>query len=48
MTVRHVTVTAYGYFDVPVRFRGTGLVRLRWSYPDGTTIFSRSATVTIR
>lgn len=48
VTVRHVTVTAYGYLDVPVRFRGTGLVRLRWSYPDGTTIFSRSATVTIR
>ncbi|MGI8573089.1 MAG: hypothetical protein ACR2L9_10770 [Solirubrobacteraceae bacterium] len=48
-TVRRVTLTdPYGYFDVPVRFRGTGLVRLRWSYPDGTTIFSRSATVTIR
>jgi hypothetical protein len=48
-TVRRVVLRdPYGYFDVLVRFRATGEVRLRWSYPNDTTIFSRSAGVTIR
>jgi hypothetical protein len=39
---------AYGYFDIQQRFPASGAVRLRWSYPDGVTIFSRTAEVTIR
>jgi hypothetical protein len=38
----------YGYFDVRQRFPASGAVRLRWSYPDGITIFSRIAEITIR
>jgi hypothetical protein len=41
-TVKTVTVTdPYGYFDVQTSFAGSGFVRLRWSYPDGATIYSR-------
>jgi hypothetical protein len=48
-TLRKVTLTdAYGYFDLYQRFSGSGAVRLRWSYPDGATIFSRTARITIR
>jgi hypothetical protein len=48
-TVGTVRLTdPYGYFDVHQRFPASGAVRLRWSYPDGVTIFSRTAQVTIR
>jgi hypothetical protein len=48
-TVGTVRLTdPYGYFDVQQRFPAGGAVRLRWSYPDGVTIFSRTAQVTIR
>ena len=38
----------FGYFDVRQAFRSSGLVRLAWTYPDGTRIFSRTVSVTIR
>ncbi len=48
-TVRRVELTdPYGYFDVAQRFPGSGSVRLRWSYPNGATIFSRTAQISIR
>jgi hypothetical protein len=48
-TLRSVQLTdAYGYFDVRQRFPASGAIRLRWSYPHGPTIFSRTAEVTIR
>jgi hypothetical protein len=48
-TVRSVQLTdAYGYFDVRQRFPSSGAVRLRWAYPDGVKIFSRTAEITIR
>jgi hypothetical protein len=48
-TLRRVTVTdPYGYFDVRQAFTGSGTVRLRWSYPHGPAIFSRSVDVKIR
>jgi hypothetical protein len=38
----------YGYFDVPVKFRSSGLVRLAWSYPRGPSVHSRTVSITIR
>jgi hypothetical protein len=35
-----------GYFDVARRFPGSGTIRLRWVYPDGTEIFSRAVGIT--
>jgi hypothetical protein len=37
-----------GYVDAKVRFPASGSVRLAWSYPSGTKISSRTATVTVR
>jgi hypothetical protein len=47
-----------GYFDVRVKFPGSGTVRLAWTYPKldiatpvtslGTTVFSRSVQITLR
>lgn len=46
-TIQIVTITnVRGYFDVRVAFPATGSVRLAWTYPSGSTIFSRTATVT--
>jgi hypothetical protein len=48
-TVGTVTVTdPRGYFEVRQSFPRSGSVRLRWSYPDGTTIFSRLVAITVR
>ena len=48
-TVRTVRiVSAHGFFEVTQKFPGSGSVRLRWSYPNGGQIFSRTADVTLR
>ncbi len=48
-TIRMVAITnPHGYFEVPQVLPGSGLLRLAWSYPDGTTIHSRTVAVTIR
>jgi len=51
-TVKRVTLTdPYGYFDTPVTFASSGLVRITWSYPrsqGGGQIQSRTVQVTIR
>ena len=42
------------YFDVRLRFPGTGTVRLAYVYPpgslgvDGTPVYSRAVSVTVR
>jgi hypothetical protein len=47
-TVQRVKLTGpNGYFEVHQTFPSSGNVRLRWSYPDGETIFSRTAPVTL-
>ena len=47
-TVARVPVrTRFGYFDVIERVPGSGSVRLRWSYPHGPVIFSRTVAVTV-
>jgi hypothetical protein len=47
-TVQHVTVTRpHGYFEVRQTFPTSGQVRLTWSYPNGETIYSRTASITI-
>ncbi|MBV9413582.1 MAG: hypothetical protein JO363_01260 [Solirubrobacterales bacterium] len=47
-TVGSVEVTnPEGYFDVQQRFRGSGTVRLAWTYPNGPTIYSRAVTVDV-
>ena len=46
-TVKTVPITdPYGYFDVRVTFSGSGSVRLRWEYPGGPEVFSRTVAVT--
>lgn len=48
-TVKRVTlVDPYGYFDVPVTFPSSGLVRVEWTYPHGPRIHSRTVAITIR
>ena len=48
-TVAKVTLTnPNGYFEVRQTFPSSGQVRLRWTYPDGPTVFSRTASVTLR
>ena len=48
-TVKRVTLTdPYGYFDVPVTFPSSGLVRVQWSYPHGPRIHSRTVPITIQ
>ncbi len=48
-TIEQVTLTnRHGYFDVPVRFPGSGDVRLAWSPPHQPAIFSRTVAVTLR
>ena len=38
----------HGYFDLRVAFPSSGSVRLAWSYPTGSTVFSRIVKVTVR
>jgi hypothetical protein len=46
--VRTVTLTdPYGYFDVVVRFPGSGNVRTAWAYPHGEHIHSRSIAIQV-
>ncbi len=41
-TIRTVALSnPYGFFDVQQEFPGSGVVRLAWSYPNGTAIHSR-------
>jgi hypothetical protein len=48
-TIRVVPLTdPYGYFDVTEAIPGTGTLRLRWSYPHGPAILSRTVGVTVR
>jgi hypothetical protein len=43
-----VTITnPHGYFDTRVRFSSSGTVRLAWSYPHGSTVYSRSVAITV-
>ena len=45
-TIRSVKITnPNGYFDVHVTFPGRGSVRLAWTYPHGTRIYSRTVKV---
>jgi hypothetical protein len=47
-TVQRVQLTnPHGYFEVHHTFSATGQVRLRWAYPSGPTIVSRTAAVTL-
>jgi hypothetical protein len=48
-SVKRVTITnPNGYFEVRQTFPGSGSVRLRWSYPGGQQIFSRTVAITLR
>ena len=48
-TVKRVTIiNPHGYFETQATFPGTGSVRLRWTYPDGQTIESRTSEITLR
>ncbi len=48
-TVKSVALTdRYGYFDTPVSFPSSGLVRISWSYPHGPQIHSRTVQISIR
>jgi hypothetical protein len=50
VTQRTVTLSANGncYFDVRTAFHGSGTVRLKWTYPFGTTVYSRPVAITVR
>lgn len=46
-TVHAVALTSpYGYFDVALRFPGSGTVRLAWAYQSGQKIYSRLVDIT--
>jgi hypothetical protein len=47
-TLRSVSLDdPHGYFDVLVAFPSSGGVRLAWSYPNGQTIYSRTAPISV-
>lgn len=47
-TVKRVALpNPNGYFEVRQTFPSSGDVRLRWTYPDGTVVYSRTAPVTL-
>lgn len=47
-TVRDLRLTTpHGYFDTAVSFPGSGRVRLAWTPPHGTEMFSRVVTVSV-
>jgi hypothetical protein len=37
----------HGYFEVRQVFPSSGSVRLRWTYPNGQTVFSRTVDITL-
>jgi hypothetical protein len=37
-----------GYFEIRPVFPSGGSVRLRWTYPDGTTVYSRTVNITLQ
>jgi hypothetical protein len=48
-TVKALTLLdPYGYFDVRMKFRTSGVVRLAWSDRHGPTIYSRTVSIAIR
>ena len=48
-TLRTVPLTdPHGYFDVRMPFTSSGSVRLAWSYPSGTLVYSRVQRVTVK
>jgi hypothetical protein len=48
-TVKTVSLSGpHGYFEVRQVFPASGSVRLRWTYPNGQTVFSRIADITLR
>ncbi|HET9102387.1 MAG TPA: hypothetical protein VFN55_03460 [Solirubrobacteraceae bacterium] len=48
-TLRTVTIASpHGFFETTETFPGSGSVRLRWSYPNGGVITSRTVVVTLR
>jgi hypothetical protein len=47
-TVKTVSLSGpHGYFEVRQVFPASGSVRLRWTYPNGQTVFSRIADITL-
>ena len=47
-TVKTVSLTGpHGYFEVSQVFPASGSVRLRWTYPNGQTVFSRIVDITL-
>lgn len=38
----------HGYFEVQQAFPSSGAVRLRWTYPHGPTVFSRTVDITLQ
>ena len=47
-TIRTVPINGRScYFDVLETFPGSGMMRLRWSYPHGPAIFSRAVAVAV-
>jgi len=37
----------HGYFEIHQAFPSSGSVRLRWAYPHGPAVFSRTVDVTL-
>jgi hypothetical protein len=47
-TLQTIAITnPHGYFDTRMSFPSSGIVRLTWTYPNGETIHSRPASVTV-
>jgi hypothetical protein len=48
-TVQTVPLTdPHGYFEIRPVFPSSGSVRLRWTYPNGPTVFSRTVEITLQ
>ncbi len=48
-TTATVTVrNTRGYFETSIPVHSSGAVRLAWSYPEGSTVYSRTANFTVR
>ena len=47
-TLQTIPITdPHGYFDVRQSFPASGSARLAWTYPGGSTVYSRTANVTV-
>ncbi len=47
-TVATIPLTnPHGYFEVRQAFPSSGSVRLRWKYPNGQAVFSRTVDITL-